>query len=45
MVLAKLHGKVLEEMFPKKLKRVVSSKAIYDQLKEMILTGKLKKRE
>ena len=36
---------VLKEIFPKKLKRYGASGKVYSQLKKMILTGKLKKRE
>jgi len=34
---------VLKEIFPKKLKRYGASEKVYSQLKEMILSGKLKK--
>ena len=37
--------KFLKEIFPKKLKRYGASEKVYSQLKEMILTGKLKKGE
>ena len=36
---------VLNEIFPKKLKRYGASEKVYSQLKEMILRGKLKKGE
>jgi GntR family transcriptional regulator, gluconate operon transcriptional repressor len=35
--------KVLREIFPKKLKRSLASKQVYSQLKQMILSNKLKK--
>jgi len=35
--------KILREIFPKKLKRSLASERVYAQLKEMILSGKLKK--
>jgi len=34
---------VLKEIFPKKLKRSLASEWVYSQLKQMILSGKLKK--
>jgi DNA-binding GntR family transcriptional regulator len=34
---------VLKEIFPKKLKRGLSTEQIYIQLKKMIISGKLKK--
>jgi DNA-binding GntR family transcriptional regulator len=37
--------KVLRAIFPKKLKRWGASEKVYSQLKEMILKGRLKKRE
>lgn len=38
-----VHEEVLKEIFPRKYKRRQMSKDIYEQLKKMILTGKLKK--
>ena len=35
--------KILREIFPKKLRRSLASERVYAQLKEMILSGKLKK--
>jgi GntR family transcriptional regulator of gluconate operon len=35
--------KVLREIFPKKLKRSLASEQVYSQLKQMILSKKLKK--
>jgi GntR family transcriptional regulator of gluconate operon len=35
--------KVLREIFPKKLKRSLASEQVYSQLKQMILSNKLKK--
>ena len=43
MVLPKIRANVLEEMFPKRLTRNAPAKEIYAQLKDMIITGKLKK--
>ena len=34
---------VLKEIFPQKLKRILASERVYNQLKQMILSGKLKK--
>ena len=42
---SRIPDEVLEEIFPKKLKRYGASEKVYSQLKEMILTGKLKKGE
>jgi len=39
----KIPNKVLKEIFPKKVKKLQISQKIYDQLKKMILSGKLKK--
>jgi len=36
-------NEVLKEIFPKKLRRFQSSEEVYRQLKEMIVSGKLKK--
>jgi DNA-binding GntR family transcriptional regulator len=35
--------KVLKQIFPQKLKRSLGSERIYNQVKQMILSGKLKK--
>jgi len=34
---------ILKEIFPKKLKRSLASERVYSQLKQMMLSGKLKK--
>jgi DNA-binding GntR family transcriptional regulator len=39
----RIPGEVLKEIFPKKLSRFQSSDEVHDQLKKMILSGKLKK--
>jgi len=41
----RISHEVLEEIFPKKLKRSLASERIYTELKQMILSGKLKKGE
>ena len=41
----RIPDEVLEEIFPKKLKRSGASEKVYSQLKKMILSGKLKKRQ
>jgi len=41
----RIPDRVLDEIFPKKLKRWGASEKVYLQLKKMILTGKLKKGE
>ncbi len=38
-----IHEEVLKEIFPRKYKRRQMSLDIYEQLKKMILSGKLKK--
>jgi DNA-binding GntR family transcriptional regulator len=38
-----IHEEVLKEIFPRKYKRRQMSQDIYDQLKKMIASGKLKK--
>ena len=38
----RIPDKVLREIFPKKLSRNLSSEQIYTQLKQMILSGRLK---
>ena len=43
--ISKIPDEVLEEIFPKKLKRYGASEKVYSQLKEMILRGRLKKGE
>jgi GntR family transcriptional regulator, transcriptional repressor for pyruvate dehydrogenase complex len=42
---SRIPDELLEEIFPKKLKRYGASEKVYSQLKEMILRGKLKKGE
>ena len=42
---SRIPDEVLEEIFPKKLKRCLASERVYTQLKQMILAGKLKKRK
>ena len=39
----KIPGSVINEIFPKRVKRVKLSDEVYDQLKKMILSGKLRK--
>ncbi len=39
----KIPGTVIDEIFPRKMKRSVLSQEVYDQLKQMILSGKFKK--
>ena len=39
----RIPDEVLKEIFPKKLKRSLGSERIYSQLKQMILSGKLRK--
>ena len=39
----RISDKVLKEIFPKKLNRYEGSEKLYSQLKQMILSGKLKK--
>ena len=41
----RIPDEVLEEIFPKKLKRFGALENVYSQLKEMILAGKFKKGE
>jgi DNA-binding GntR family transcriptional regulator len=41
----RIRYEVLEEIFPKKLKRSVALEWTYTELKQMILSGKLKKGE
>lgn len=36
-------NEVLKEIFPKKLKRTLASERVYNELKQMILSGKLRK--
>jgi len=39
----KIPGTVIDEIFPRKMKRSVLSQEAYDQLKRMIRSGKFKK--
>ena len=39
----RIPDEVLKQIFPKKLRRSLGSERIYSQLKQMILSGKLKK--
>jgi DNA-binding GntR family transcriptional regulator len=39
----RIPDEVLKEIFPKKLKRSLASELVYTQLKEMVLSGRLKK--
>jgi hypothetical protein len=39
----RIPDEVLREIFPKKIKRSLGSERVYNQLKQMILSGKLKK--
>ena len=39
----RMPDKLLKEIFPKKLSRRVASEQVYTQLKQMILSGRLKK--
>jgi DNA-binding GntR family transcriptional regulator len=39
----KIPDQVLNDIFPKRVKRTKLSDEVYDQLKKMILTGKFKK--
>jgi DNA-binding GntR family transcriptional regulator len=39
----KIPRNVINEIFPKRVKRVKLSEEVYDQLKKMILSGKLRK--
>jgi len=39
----RIPNEVLKEIFPKKIKRSLGSERVYNQLKQMILSGKLKK--
>ena len=43
--ISKIPDEVLKEIFPKKLSRYQSSDRVYTQLKNIILSGKLKKGE
>jgi len=40
--ISKIPDKVLKEIFPKKLNRCLASERVYTQLKQMILSGRLK---
>ena len=39
----RIPNEVLKEIFPQKIKRSLGSERVYSQLKQMILSGKLKK--
>jgi DNA-binding GntR family transcriptional regulator len=39
----KIPDAIIDEIFPRKVKRSVLSEEVYDQLKKMILSGKFKK--
>lgn len=39
----KIPNTIIDEIFPRKVKRSVLSEEVYDQLKKMILSGKCKK--
>jgi DNA-binding GntR family transcriptional regulator len=39
----RIPDEILKEIFPKKLKRSLASERAYNQLKQMILSGKLRK--
>jgi DNA-binding GntR family transcriptional regulator len=39
----RIPDEVLREIFPKKLKRSLASERVYNQLKQMIVSGKLRK--
>ena len=39
----KIADTIIDEIFPRKVKRSVLSEEVYDQLKKMILSGKFKK--
>jgi DNA-binding GntR family transcriptional regulator len=39
----KIPDTIIDEIFPRKVKRSVLSEEVYDQLKKMILSGKFKK--
>ena len=39
----RISNEVLKEIFPQKIKRSLGSERVYNQLKQMILSGKLKK--
>ena len=41
----RIPDKVLKEIFPEKLKRYGASEKVYSHLKQMILSGKVKKRK
>lgn len=40
---SRIPDEVLKEIFPKKLKRILASERVYNELKQMILFGKLRK--
>jgi len=39
----KIPDTIIDEIFPRKVKRSLLSEGVYDQLKKMILSGKFKK--
>jgi DNA-binding GntR family transcriptional regulator len=39
----RIPNEILKEIFPQKIKRSLGSERVYNQLKQMILSGKLKK--
>ena len=39
----RIPNEVLKEIFPQKIKRSLGSERVYNQLKQMIISGKLKK--
>ena len=39
----KIPNTIIDEIFPRKVKRSMLSEEVYDQLKKMILSGKFKK--
>lgn len=39
----KIPDTIIDEIFPKKVKRSVLSEEVYDQMKKMVLSGKFKK--
>jgi DNA-binding GntR family transcriptional regulator len=41
----RIPDEVLKEIFPRKFKRSLASETVYTQLKQMILSGKLKKKQ
>jgi DNA-binding GntR family transcriptional regulator len=41
----RIPDEVLKEIFPRKFKKSLASETVYTQLKQMILSGKLKKKQ